>query len=34
MNLATDKAQALGWKAEIGLAEMFDRLIESMKLDR
>ena len=33
MNLATDKAEALGWKAEIGLKEMFDRLIESMKID-
>ncbi|WP_295158369.1 NAD(P)-dependent oxidoreductase [uncultured Ruminococcus sp.] len=34
MNLATDKAEALGWRAETGLKEMFDRLIESMKIDR
>lgn len=34
MNLATAKAEALGWNAEIGLKEMFDRLIESMKIDR
>ena len=34
MNLATDKAESLGWKAETGLKEMFDRLIESMKIDR
>ena len=34
MNLATAKAEALGWNAEIGLKEMFDRLIESMKADR
>lgn len=34
MNLATDKAESLGWKAEIGLKEMFDRLITSMKYDK
>ena len=34
MNLATAKAEALGWKAQVGLSEMFDRLIESMKIDR
>ena len=34
MNLATDKAEALGWHAQVGLKEMFDRLIESMKADR
>ena len=34
MNLATAKAEALGWQPNVGLKEMFDRLIESMKLDR
>lgn len=33
MNLATDKAQALGWSAQTGLEEMFERLIASMKLE-
>lgn len=32
MNLATDKAEALGWHAEVGLKDMFDRLIKSMNI--
>ncbi len=32
MNLDTHKAEALGWRAEVGLEEMFDRLIKSMRL--
>ncbi len=34
MNLATEKIEALGWKAEVGLAEMFDNLIYGMKLTK
>ena len=34
MNLATERSEALGWKPQVGLKEMFDRLIESMKIDR
>lgn len=34
MNLATGKAEALGWEAKVDLEEMFERLIESMKADR
>lgn len=33
MNLATDKLEALGWKAEVGLEVMFKNLIESMKME-
>lgn len=33
MNLATDKAEALGWSAQTGLEDMFVRLIASMKLE-
>ena len=32
--LDTAKLEALGWKAEFGLEEMFRRTIESMKLER
>ena len=32
MNLATDKLEALGWKAQVGLEEMFRNLIISMKM--
>ncbi|MBQ8378755.1 MAG: NAD(P)-dependent oxidoreductase, partial [Oscillospiraceae bacterium] len=32
MNLATDKLEALGWKAHVGLEEMFRNLIISMKM--
>ena len=34
MNLDTAKLGALGWRAEIGLEEMFRRLIASMRLQR
>ncbi|WP_446451146.1 NAD-dependent epimerase/dehydratase family protein [Tuanshanicoccus lijuaniae] len=33
INLDTEKIQALGWKAQIDLPEMFNRLIESLKED-
>lgn len=33
MNLATAKTEALGWSAQVGLEEMFARLIASMKLE-
>jgi nucleoside-diphosphate-sugar epimerase len=32
LNLNTDKAEALGWKAEINLEETYRRTIESMKI--
>ena len=32
MNLATEKLEALGWQATVGLSEMFDNLITSMKM--
>lgn len=31
MNLATEKLEALGWKASVGLEKMFDNLIDGMK---
>ncbi len=34
MNLATEKLEALGWKATVGLEEMFDNLIVGMKNQR
>ena len=33
IRLNSEKLQALGWKAEIGLHAMFERLIESMEFD-
>ena len=34
MNLATEKLEALGWEATVGLEEMFDNLIAGMKNQR
>lgn len=34
MNLDTSKLQALGWQPEIGLADMYKRMIQSMADDR
>ena len=31
MNLDTSKLEALGWKADVSLKEMYIRLIESLK---
>lgn len=34
MNLSTEKLKALGWKAEVGLTEAFEKTIRSMKASR
>ncbi len=34
MNLDTSKLQALGWKPETGLADMYRRMMRSMTEDR
>lgn len=34
MNLDTTKVEAIGWKAEVGLAEMYKRMINDMRLGR
>lgn len=34
MNLDTSKIEALGWSANVGLKEMFENLIQSMKLQK
>lgn len=34
MNLDTSKIESLGWTAEVGLKEMFENLIESMKFSK
>lgn len=33
MNLDTAKLQKLGWKPQVGLEEMYDRMIQSMKIE-
>lgn len=33
IKLDTNKLQALGWKAEVTLSEMFDRMIQSMRIN-
>ena len=34
IQLKTDKLEGLGWRAEVGLQEMFRRLLTSLRLDR
>lgn len=34
IELVTDKLEALGWRAEVGLREMYERMIHDMKLER